>query len=139
MQKGYHLTNFDEGGRAGGRSSGKANGMYGKTHTPEAIEKIKAANIGRVRSINSNSKNCDLYDNEWNFIQHFNCIMDAIDYIVEKTNYTISSIRTYIGRYELHQIDNVLGYQLKIYRHNNQENTVPSLKKEEGLTTIESI
>lgn len=68
LQKGYKLTNLDEGGRPGGRSPGPANGMYGKTHTYEAIQKIIAANIGKFGSKNSNSKICDIYDINWNFI-----------------------------------------------------------------------
>ena len=36
--------NFDDGGINGGRCPGERNGMYGKTHSKEAIEKIKEAN-----------------------------------------------------------------------------------------------
>lgn len=140
LQKGYKLTNLDEGGRPGGRSPGPANGMYGKTHTYEAIQKIIAANIGKFGSKNSNSKICDIYDINWNFIQSFNSISEAInDFFIPKLHFTSSTIRTYIGRYELNQIDNVCGYKLKIYRRDNHENTVPSLDNEEGLTTNENI
>lgn len=37
LNKGYRLTNLDEGGRPGGRCPGETNGMYGKAHTLEAI------------------------------------------------------------------------------------------------------
>lgn len=142
LRKGYNLTNFDEGGRPGGRCPGKSNGMYGKTHTPEAIQKIKEANIGYTRSKNSNAKICEIYDLNMNFIIRFDCIMDAIDWIIskEKTCLKPSTIATYICEYERGQIDNICyKYKLKIYRHNNEENTVPILGNEEGVTAIESI
>ena len=142
LSKGYNLTNFDEGGRPGGRCPGEANGMYGKTHTPEAIQKIKEANVGKVRSKNSNAKICEIYDLNMNFIVKFNCIMDAIDWMISQgeTSTSKRSLTTYIGRYELGQTDSICHkYKLKIYRHNNEENTVPSLGNKEGVTAIESI
>lgn len=39
-----------------GRLAGEKNPFYGKTHTPEAIEKIRAANIGRTPSPESIEK-----------------------------------------------------------------------------------
>ena len=38
------------------RYTGKGNGFYGKKHTPEAIARIKAANIGRVQSSEEKQK-----------------------------------------------------------------------------------
>lgn len=142
LNKGYGLTNLDEGGRPGGRCPGEANGMYGKTHTPEAIQKIKEANVGRNRSKNNNAKICEIYDLNMNFIIKFDCIMDAIDWMVSQGDISTSrsAISTYIGRYELGKIDSICHkYKLKIYRHNNKENTVPSLGNKEGVTAIESI
>ena len=77
-----------------------------------------------------------------NFIIKFDCIMDAIDWMIlqGETSTSKRSLTTYIGRYELGQIDSICHkYKLKIYRHNNEENTVPSLENKEGVTAIESI
>lgn len=141
LQKGYRLTNLDEGGRAGGRSPGEANGMYGKTHTPEAIQKIKEANYGKTRKLNSNAKICEIYDLNDQFIIKFDCIMDAIDYICEHTNKTFSTITTYIGRYELNQVDHIAHkYKIKIYRPMIHDNTVLRFAdSKESVTTTESI
>ena len=53
---GIQLVNFDEGGRRGGRCPGELNPMYGKTHSKEAIEKIKAANRGGKNAKENNSQ-----------------------------------------------------------------------------------
>ena len=53
---GYHLVNFDEGGRAGGRCPGELNPMYGKTHSPEARQKIREANINGKNAKENNSQ-----------------------------------------------------------------------------------
>lgn len=79
LQKGYRLTNLDEGGKAGGRSPGEANGMYGKTHTPEARAKIVAALTGvYVGPKNPNARPCDVLDLNDTLIASFSCIQQAI-------------------------------------------------------------
>lgn len=54
---GFRLTNFDDGGHVGGACPGELNPMYGKTHTEEAREKIRQANL--------NGKNAKENNTQW--------------------------------------------------------------------------
>ena len=129
---GYKLTNCDDGGHSGGRCPGEKNGMYGKTHTPEAREKMRQANLYHNRSKNFNSKCCDVYSINDEFIKHFDCITDAIDYLGSLEHKTYKTMVTYIWRYQNGTIDNVLGkYHFKFYRKSEKDNDVPSVSEEE--------
>lgn len=131
-EMGYELTNCDDGGHPGGSSPGEKNGMYGKTHTPEVREKLRQVNLCHNRSKNSNSKCCDIYSTNDEFIKHFDCITDAIDYLGNIENRTYKSMITYIWRYQNGMTDNVLGkYHFKIYRKSEKDNDVPSVSEEE--------
>lgn len=138
---GCQLVNFDDGGRPGGRSCGEANGMYGKTHTEEAIKKIKEANIGRIGGKNCNSYVCEVYDiSTDSLINVFDCMNDAASYIASKEGLKKSTIMVYFSSFIRNKIDNICGkYIIKKYRHIKEDDTVPSLCKEEGQTTTESI
>lgn len=139
---GYQLTNCDEGGHLGGANSGEKNGMYGKTHTPEVRKILRDVNLGKTGKTNSNAKYCDVYDDKFEFIKHFDCITDAMNYIGEIENRTYKSMVTYFWRYQNGIIDIILNkYHIKIYRKSEEDNDVPSVSKNrnEGSTTIESV
>lgn len=139
---GYQLTNCDEGGHPGGTCCGEKNGMYGKTHTPEARKIMREVNLGKFGKTNFNAKCCDIYNDKFEFIKHFDCITDAMSYIGEIENRTYKSMVTYFWRYQNGTIDIILNkYHIKIYRKSREDNDVPSIFENgnEGSTTIESV
>ena len=116
--------------------------MYGKTHTPEVRKILRDVNLGKTGKTNSNAKYCDVYDDKFEFIKHFDCITDAMNYIGEIENRTYKSMVTYFWRYQNGIIDIILNkYHIKIYRKSEEDNDVPSVSKNrnEGSTTIESV
>ena len=98
------ILNFDNGGRRGGRSPGKLNGMYGKTHTPEAIKKIKLANQKLIGKLNNNARCCQILDQNHILLYEFQCVIDLTNKYIElheqeyHQKYSFSTARTYIAR-----------------------------------------
>ena len=95
-----------------------------------------------ITKTNPNAKYCDVYDDKFEFIKHFDCITDAMNYIGEIENRTYKSMVTYFWRYQNGTIDIILNkYHIKIYRKSREDNDVPSVSKNgnEGTTTIESV
>lgn len=132
---GYKLVNFDEGGRAGGKCIGEDNGMYGRTHTPEAISKIRAANLnGRNAGVNNSQygispknrmdeKTYEIWRNKQHQRKfgntnpncHATILMDKNRNIVRKFDYIVECAKWLI---ETEQIDNTvenIRTQLKYY------------------------
>lgn len=173
-EQGVQLVNFDEGGRRGGRSPGKLNGMYGKTHTPEARKKISEANSDGhnagihntqygisprermspaiyeqwrtahkkiVGAANPNCHHTILFNLEHEIVKEFEYTIECARFLEEQEHLTngIENIRSQIKYYSNtgHVMFNK--YYVKVIRPTKQDNTVPSLVKEEGQTTTESI
>ena len=132
-KSGQCFLNFDNGGRRGGRSPGETNGMWGKTHTPEAIEKIRLANINRTKELNNNARLCQILDLNHNILYEFNCVIDLTNKFIElhekefNQKYTFSTARTYVDRVKNKEkaLDNK--YYIRIFRK-NYDDTVPSLE-----------
>lgn len=142
--KGQCKLNFDNGGRRGGRAPGEINGMWGKTHTPEAIAKMKAANQDNFGIKNNNARKCQILDLNKKVLYQFDCVIDLTNKLIEFISqqngqpYTFSSMRTRVDQFK--NLDKPLfnQYYIKIFRKNH-DNTVPSLDiNQEGQTTIES-
>lgn len=172
---GYRLTNFDDGGRRGGSCPGELNPMYGKTHTKEAVEKIRAANLNgknakenntqwgvspkdrmkkdvyeswrekqRARKFgpsNPNSHPVVVYDINHTEILRFGNIKECCEWLIEneRLDTNIENLRSKIKYYNKNGHLMLQKYYIRIIRPTKHENTVPSLNKEEGVTTTESI
>lgn len=125
------ILNFDNGGRRGGRSPGKLNGMYGKTHTPEARNKIRLANQRKVGKLNNNARRCQILDKDHVLLYEFECVVDLTNKYIQlhsqeyQQTYSFPTARTYIDRVKNKEqmIDNK--YYIRIFRKNH-DNTVPS-------------
>lgn len=125
------FLNFDEGGRRGGRAPGELNGMWGKTHTPEARELIREANLGHTGATNSNARFCQILSLDGAVLYEFHSVIDLTNKYIElhqkefNQTYTFSTARTYIDRVKNSDksLDNK--YYIRIFRK-NQGNTVPS-------------
>ena len=176
-KQGLCCCNFASGG--GTPSShlcGELNPMYGKTHTPEARELIRKANLGGRNAGANNSQygvsprdrmSVEQYEH-WiearraaiqgannpkarkvyirfadtrEIYKTFDCIKDCVLFL--RTIFPEFNNRTYdnFRRFPEVHCSPESAYKNLYFEivRSNKDNTVPSLKEEEGVTTIENI
>lgn len=105
--------------------------MWGKTHSPEAVRKIKEANVGHTGEANSNARLCQILSLDYVVLFEFRTVIDLTKKYIQlhqeefNQTYTFSTARTYIDRVK--NTDKTLDekYYIRIFRK-NQDNTVPS-------------